>query len=687
MAEELQSLLIRIGADITQAMRGLEEIQRYLGGFERRAEKSANKVSMAFSRMARTMSAQFAGIFAVSRLGSEYVQTERMIERLEVRLKFLTGSEREAAKAKDYLFGAARRLRVGIEDLGDGYARLQALQKGGLITEEEKIKILEGLTNATRALGGDSNKLGLVLYGLGQALSQGTVQAQEFNQIIEPLPGLMQDLDRAAGMSAGGLRQAMKAGQVTSTMLKDVLIKALEDYASVADETAGTVDDAFARMKRAWQSFVDTVRGLTAPLVSSFAAILEQVTALAEKLAEVGRDFKTTFKMSNLFATDGQKLTNGADRMVLLQDKIERLTNEKMSNPVLFTLKGGESELRGAWAEIHRLEKERGEILGRLNDISNRTDIDLEQFAEDYQVGLNEFTAQLWRRLENLSDIQLSEAPSFPGGGDRAEPITPDVSPGGPYDRVDAYYNFMESADKNRKQLSKILSEMRSDAQRALGGIGAQIHTNYTQEIEELEDRLTDLGASQEEIWEATALHIQARAGEMKQALESIKDSVDENDVAWENWLHSISDGFADAILKADSLGDVLKGLLVQLAKSELSNLFYSALGGTGKTGSILKGAGKLLGFAEGGSPPVGVPSIVGERGPELFVPKTAGTIIPNHKMGGTSITIQQTIAPNFSGNAATKQDLLQMGAIARKAAIDGVMEILPRLGPARVFA
>ena len=44
--------------------------------------------------------------------------------------------------------------------------------------------------------------------------------------------------------------------------------------------------------------------------------------------------------------------------------------------------------------------------------------------------------------------------------------------------------------------------------------------------------------------------------------------------------------------------------------------------------------------FADGGDPPVGMASIVGERGPELFVPRTAGTIIPNHdlgKMGGTT--------------------------------------------------
>lgn len=41
--------------------------------------------------------------------------------------------------------------------------------------------------------------------------------------------------------------------------------------------------------------------------------------------------------------------------------------------------------------------------------------------------------------------------------------------------------------------------------------------------------------------------------------------------------------------------------------------------------------------FADGGNPPVGKASIVGERGPEIFVPKVPGTIIPNGGMGGVS--------------------------------------------------
>jgi lambda family phage tail tape measure protein len=66
-------------------------------------------------------------------------------------------------------------------------------------------------------------------------------------------------------------------------------------------------------------------------------------------------------------------------------------------------------------------------------------------------------------------------------------------------------------------------------------------------------------------------------------------------------------------------------------------------------------GLGTLFGFAEGGSPPVGVPSIVGEKGPEIFIPNTAGTIIPNKglnstPLGGANVTynIQAVDAASF---------------------------------------
>jgi hypothetical protein len=66
-----------------------------------------------------------------------------------------------------------------------------------------------------------------------------------------------------------------------------------------------------------------------------------------------------------------------------------------------------------------------------------------------------------------------------------------------------------------------------------------------------------------------------------------------------------------------------------------LGNLFggSNAIGAAGGGGDAAVSA--LFGFADGGEPPVGVPSLVGERGPELFIPKTSGTVIPNNMLGG----------------------------------------------------
>jgi hypothetical protein len=62
------------------------------------------------------------------------------------------------------------------------------------------------------------------------------------------------------------------------------------------------------------------------------------------------------------------------------------------------------------------------------------------------------------------------------------------------------------------------------------------------------------------------------------------------------------------------------------------------------------------LGFAEGGDPPVGVPSMVGEKGPELFVPKVAGTIVPNRMLNNqanSSVVINQPLTINANNASA----------------------------------
>ena len=108
-----------------------------------------------------------------------------------------------------------------------------------------------------------------------------------------------------------------------------------------------------------------------------------------------------------------------------------------------------------------------------------------------------------------------------------------------------------------------------------------------------------------------------------------------------------------------------------------------SSSGGSGFFGSLLKigssffggGGGADIPYgAEGGSVKGGMPITVGERGRELFIPSSNGTIVPNHDLGnmGTNITFNiqandvRGIKELLIDNRATIINLVNQGANAK---------------------
>ncbi len=70
-----------------------------------------------------------------------------------------------------------------------------------------------------------------------------------------------------------------------------------------------------------------------------------------------------------------------------------------------------------------------------------------------------------------------------------------------------------------------------------------------------------------------------------------------------------------------------------------IKDVVGAASGIAGGIGGAVSGVWNFLtGKAAGGPVSSGTPYIVGEQGPELFVPSTAGTIIPNGRLGGSQI-------------------------------------------------
>ncbi|HQS18602.1 hypothetical protein [Reyranella sp.] len=137
-----------------------------------------------------------------------------------------------------------------------------------------------------------------------------------------------------------------------------------------------------------------------------------------------------------------------------------------------------------------------------------------------------------------------------------------------------------------------------------------------------------------------------------------------------------MSDAITDLAMGAEvDFGKILKSFLNMMIQMEIkaaASSLWGAIGGGGGIGGFIGGlfgggggvtasgggfdigaasglaGGWMPGFADGGRPPLGRPSVVGERGPELFVPDSAGTIFNREQLGGmggeTTIVVQQTV-------------------------------------------
>jgi hypothetical protein len=110
---------------------------------------------------------------------------------------------------------------------------------------------------------------------------------------------------------------------------------------------------------------------------------------------------------------------------------------------------------------------------------------------------------------------------------------------------------------------------------------------------------------------------------------------------------------FESLIFSTDNWSDSLNNALRSLA-SLLFQAGLQGLAGTDGQGFFSFLTGGLGKRAAGGPVSAGSPYIVGERGPELFVPGRSGTIVPNDKMGGENVNVVVNVdakGTNVQGN------------------------------------
>ena len=161
--------------------------------------------------------------------------------------------------------------------------------------------------------------------------------------------------------------------------------------------------------------------------------------------------------------------------------------------------------------------------------------------------------------------------------------------------------------------------------------------------------------------------------------------------------------GMEDALVsfvmtgKADfkSLANSIISDLIRIQiRSMLGGMFGSggfnlgSLLGMGGSGQFSYGAGGYTGMgpfmAKGGPVSANSPYIVGERGPELFMPGSSGSIVPNNALGGNSsggVTINQTINVSTGVQQTVRAEIQQLLPQISNAAKNAILDTKRRGG------
>ena len=165
----------------------------------------------------------------------------------------------------------------------------------------------------------------------------------------------------------------------------------------------------------------------------------------------------------------------------------------------------------------------------------------------------------------------------------------------------------------------------------------------------------------------------------LKEVAEAAKDvKANLEDVAVRG-VKSLEDALVNVVMKTQSAKEAFRSMaqsiLADLARMAIQKSITGPLAAS--LGSMFAPTGKAI----GGSVQRNQPYMVGERGPEMFVPNQSGSIVPNGAGGGNGVVVNQTINLSAGVSQTVRTEVMNMMPQIQQAAVSGVLDAKRRGG------
>ena len=681
MAESIVTLRV----NTTQATKALQGVQT-----------KTTKLQGAFGALKTAI----VGV-GLTALAKQAVSTSTNFEKLNVRLGLLTKANGTFAASQKIATDAQKAFGLSateaLEGITDITARLAPL---GVGVEDIKSTFF-GFNTAAKLAGASTIEASNAFRQLAQALGSGRLAGDEFRSISEQIPTLLQPIAKELNVPIGKLKELAAEGKLTSEVVLRSLrqietdgaasLKALiendptqvfKDLSNEAENLSRAVGDllvpavipavkGLTALTKAAVDFVNSPIGKTAALFTAIALAVKGTTVaiglITAALGTLGGVAGVTAIALNALpfvalVTAAGLLTTAFFKLNAEKKKFNNLLNEGQEDEVTQALRDqakavGElnrqheaasgRDKKALGRKLKEAELELKMLEGRLQTV--KSDKKIEEAANNIVKLKTEQNIQN-NETVRLTDVQRKHHQQIVAEAKKEMDAI--------NEKKNKFQDFVKKQERSKELIQASIDGNREEVE-LQHAINDAVAIHGIENKQQITDILTANQAleDQEDAIKENGKAAETLKAQFKQIGESVRQDLVGN--------------LREAINGSQSFGQALGNVLNNLKNKLLDIALDKAIQGIGNAFKPKGGGGGgffsgLFGFANGGRPPVGRPSVVGEKGPEIFVPSVAGTVIPNSNIGGgvtnmVTVNVDASGAPQVQGSTAEANQLGQL--------------------------
>ena len=667
--------IVRLRVETSQATRALKGVQNQTGQLQ---------------RALGGLKTAIVGV-GITALTKQAVMASATFDRLNLRLGLLTKATGGFTQAQRIATEGQKLFGMSATEALEGVTNITArLAPLGVSLEDIRTTFI-GFNTAAKLGGASTMEASNAFRQLAQALGSGRLAGDEFRSVSEQVPLILKPLAQELGVTTGELKKLAADGKLTSSVVIRALSRLSEEgQADLKAILEADPTQVFKNLSNSTEALSITIGKMLSPAVlGATKALTALIKTLSDFLNSEAGQVTAIFIGTGLAIKGlsvvvpvvvGKLVTLAASFQIAAANSFLASTGLKGVAATSFLAAGG---LTSAAVAAHALKIALATTgigllvigLGFLATAFLKANNEIQTFntllesgsAADINAQVKATTEEIDKMRAKLEELQGVGGTSAKGtrlrigrdlekANEELDKLKIALDAAEARELTNEFNIQLGTLKEQNKQLtnSVLRSQLKTEEEQKQFDLETQIAEIRKQFSGEEEARLVSLAKQNHDL--------KIQEDQIKRNAEAAKKLDDVFKKIGEDIAVGVSDALVDAVMQTKSLGEAANALLNDIARQLMRLGINTALK------AFFPGMGifqSLPSFAAGGRPTVGQAAVIGEKGPELFVPSVAGTIIPNNQLGGGGgVVVNVSVDATGSEVEGNEDEGVQLGRL-----------------------